>query len=52
VQRDGRTKAPDVVVKRLEGTLQTLKEVAGKDTLGEAEVSTVHSSTTAVLEML
>jgi hypothetical protein len=52
VQRDGRTKAPDEVVKRLEATLQTLKEVAAKDTLGEAEVNTVHSSTTAVLEML
>jgi len=52
VNREGGDKAPDEVVKRLRETLNTLKEVAAKPTLGQEEVETIHSSTGAVLSML
>lgn len=52
VNREGGEKAPDEVVQRLRETLNTLKEVASKPTLGAEEVETIHSSTGAVLSML
>lgn len=52
VNREGSEKAPDEVVQRLRETLNTLKEVASKPTLGAEEVETIHSSTGAVLSML
>ena len=52
VNREGNEKAPDEVVKRLQETLSTLKEVASQPTLGAEEVETIHSSTGAVLTML
>ena len=52
VDQVGTQKAPDDVVKKLKETLSTLKEVAAKPTLGQAEVDTIHSSTGAVLSML
>lgn len=52
VNREGGDKAPDEVVQRLRETLNTLKEVAAKPTLGQEEVETIHSSTGAVLSML
>jgi len=52
VEREGTDKAPDEVVDRLKQTLHTLKEVASKETLTEADVDTVHSATASVLTML
>ncbi len=52
VNREGASKAPDEVIDRLKESLKTLKEVAGKETLGEQEVATIHSATGAVLTML
>ena len=52
VNREGGDKAPDEVVSRLKETLNTLKEVASKPTLAQADVETIHSATGAVLTML
>jgi hypothetical protein len=52
VNREGSEKAPDEVVARLRETLNTLKVVASKPSLGEEDVETIHSSTGAVLSML
>ncbi len=52
VEREGGEKAPDEVVDRLKVTLNTLKEVASKDALTEADVETVHSATGSVLTLL
>ncbi|MFT4976007.1 MAG: hypothetical protein ACI8S6_001902 [Myxococcota bacterium] len=52
VQREGRDKAPDEVVKQLEQTLLKLKEIAAKETLTADDVKTIHDATGAVLELL
>lgn len=52
VQREGRDKAPDEVVKQLEQTLVKLKALASKETLTEADVKEIHSATGAVLKLL
>ncbi len=52
VDREGNNKAPDEVVGKLKETLNTLKEVASKPTLGKEDVETIHSATGAVLTML
>jgi hypothetical protein len=52
VRREGRDKAPDKVVAKLEQTLLTLKEVTSKESLSEDDVSTIHSATGAVLTLL
>ena len=52
VQREGRDKAPDEVVKQLEQTLIRLKEIAAKETLTADDVKTIHGATGAVLELL
>ncbi len=52
VQREGREKAPDEVVKQLESTLLKLKEIASKDTLSADDVQEIYSATGAVLGML
>jgi hypothetical protein len=52
VQREGREKAPDEVVKQLEQTLLKLKEIAAKDALSEEDVKTIHDVTGAVLQLL
>jgi len=52
VNREGKDKAPDQVVARLNETLATLKTVAEKETLVEADIATVQSATGAVLSML
>ena len=52
VQHEGRNKAPDEVVDKLEETLKTLKEVTAKETLTAEDVETIHSATGAVLALL
>lgn len=52
VEREGGDKAPDEVVDRLKATLHTLKEVASKDALTQADVETVQSATGSVLTLL
>lgn len=52
VDREGNKKAPDEVVAKLKETLNTLKEVASKPTLGKEDVETIHSATGAVLTLL
>lgn len=52
VDREGADKAPDEVVAKLRETLTTLKTVASKPTLGEADVKTIHDATGAVLSLL
>jgi len=52
VNHEGKDKAPDQVVARLNETLSTLKVVANKETLTEQDVATVQSATSAVLTML
>ena len=52
VEREGGDKAPDEVVAKLKETLNTLKEVASKPKLEQADVETIHSATGAVLTML
>jgi hypothetical protein len=52
VDREGGEKAPDEVVAKLKETLKTLKEVASKPKLEQADVETIHSATGAVLTML
>ena len=52
VQHEGRNKAPDAVVDKLQETLLTLKEVTGKPTLTAADIDTIHSATGAVLTLL
>jgi hypothetical protein len=52
VEHEGADKAPDEVVAKLKETLNTLKEVASKPKLEQADVETIHSATGAVLTML
>jgi hypothetical protein len=52
VQHEGRNKAPDAVVDKLQATLLTLKEVTGKPTLTAEDIETIHSATGAVLTLL
>ena len=52
VQREGRDKAPDQIVVKLEETLNTLKEITGKESMTEEDVTTIHSATGAVLTLL
>jgi len=52
VDREGADKAPDEVVAKLRETLTTLKTVASKPSLGEADVKTIHDATGAVLSLL
>ncbi len=52
VNREGANKAPDEVVDKLRETLATLKTVASLPSLGQAEVETIHQSTSAVLGLL
>ena len=52
VDREGADKAPDEVVAKLRETLSTLKTVASKPTLAEADVKTIHEATGAVLSLL
>lgn len=52
VQREGKEKAPDEVVKQLENTLIQLKEIASKDSLTEDDVKAIRSSTGDVLKLL
>ncbi|MDP6931439.1 MAG: hypothetical protein QGG40_00920 [Myxococcota bacterium] len=52
VKTEGSEKAPDQVVAKLEETLNTLKEIANKDALGQEDVETIHAATGAVLGLL
>lgn len=52
VQHEGRDKAPDAVVDKLQATLMTLKEVTAKPTLTAEDIETIHSATGAVLTLL
>lgn len=52
VQTEGQDKAPDEVVKKLEETLKTLKEVTSKPTLSEQDVTTINVATDSVLALL
>ncbi len=52
VEHEGSSKAPDEVVDQLKSTLNTLKEVAAKPSLGASEVATIHDATGNVLTLL
>ena len=52
VQREGKEKAPDQVISKLQETLTTLKETTSKAVIEEDDVNTIHSATAAVLTML
>ena len=52
VNREGGEKAPDDVVDQLKKTLNTLKEVAAKPSLGAEDVATIHTATGSVLTLL
>ena len=52
VEREGKDKAPDQVILKLQETLTTLKETTSKTVIEEEDVNTIHSSTAAVLTML
>ncbi len=52
VATEGQDKAPSEVIDQLERTLDTLREIAAKDALGEADVKTVQETTSAVLDLL
>ena len=52
VQREGKEKAPDQVISKLQETLTTLKETTSKTVIEEEDVNTIHSATAAVLTML
>jgi len=52
VDREGSDKAPDEVVAKLRETLTTLKTVASKPSLAEADVKTIHAATGDVLSLL
>lgn len=52
VQTEGADKAPDAVLRQLEGTLVKLKEIAAKPTLSADDVKEVKSQTDAILALL
>ncbi len=52
VRAEGADRAPSQVVAQLETTLNTLKEVCGRPTLGEEDVLTIQTSTASVLDLL
>ena len=52
VKTEGSDKAPSQVVAQLEATLNTLKDICAKPTIGEEDVLTIQSATTSVLDLL
>ncbi len=52
VKTEGSDKAPSQVVGQLESTLNTLKDICAKPTIGEDDVLTIQSATTSVLDLL
>ncbi len=52
VQTEGADKAPDAVLKQLEGTLMKLKEIAAKPALSADDVKEVKAQTDSVLALL
>jgi hypothetical protein len=52
VQREGKAKAPDAVVEQLEKTLLSLKTIANKEVISEADVKSIQTSTQKVLTLL
>ncbi len=52
VQREGRNKAPDEVVRTLEETLTSLEVITAKEQLTAEDVTKIHSATGAVLTLL
>lgn len=52
VQTEGADKAPDAVLKQLEGTLNKLKEIAAKPSLSGDDVKEVKAQTDSVLALL
>ena len=52
VQRDGKNKAPDEVIKKLEQTLLELKEISKKSTLSKEDVMLIKNNTHNVLQFL
>ena len=52
VEREGRSKAPDQVVKKLTEVLNNLKTIADKPSMSAEDVKGINSSTSEVLSML
>lgn len=52
VGSEGKDRAPDEVVDKLEETLRTLLELTRKETLTQEDVTTIHVSTDSVLALL
>lgn len=52
VEREGREKAADQVVDKLLEVLKSLKTIAAKESLGEADVQEINKATNEVLSML
>ena len=52
VEREGRSKAPDQVVKKLTEVLNNLKTIAEKPSMSAEDVKGINSSTSEVLSML
>lgn len=52
VEREGRSKAPDQVVKKLTEVLNNLKTIAEKPSMSAEDVKAINSSTSEVLSML
>ena len=52
VATEGRDKAPSDVIDQLTTTLDTLAEICTHETLSEEDVNTIHTTTSAVLDLL
>jgi len=52
IAREGKDRAPDGIVAKLLDTLNTLKAIAGKPKLSEADVKEINNLTTLVLNLL
>ena len=52
VEREGREKAPDEVVKKLTEVLKSLQAIASKEKLGSDDVKSIQKSTSEVLSLL
>ncbi len=52
VANEGADKAPSDVIAQLTTTLDTLAEICGHETLSEEDVNTIHTTTSAVLDLL
>jgi hypothetical protein len=52
VEREGRSKAPDEVVKKLTDVLKNLKTIASKEKISADDVKSIQQSTNEVLSML